>query len=79
VVAGGPGLVAVGFEHSGADGDAAVWASTDGLVWSRVPRTVVFGGSGDQQMFSVVAGGPGLVAVGIDFGDAAVWVSPPPP
>jgi hypothetical protein len=82
VVAGGPGLVAVG--HHTVDGQsvAAVWTSVDGLVWSRVPHDdTVFGGPRALQMQSVVAGGPGLVAVGFDaergFGDqsAAVWTS----
>ena len=75
------GLVAVGFDSSGGDADAAVWTSPDGLTWSRVPRDdVTLGGAGDQQMLKVVAGGPGLVAVGSDDSggdvDAAVWTSP---
>jgi hypothetical protein len=55
--------------------------------WSMIPHDeAVFGGAGDQWMQSVTAGGPGLVAVGLDqtrhFGDgdageghAAVWTS----
>jgi hypothetical protein len=82
VTAGGPGLVAVGYDWSGGDQDGAVWLSTDGLVWSRVPRDrAVFGGPSIQSMLAVAAGGPGLVAVGCDSSgddqDAAVWVSPP--
>jgi hypothetical protein len=85
VVAGGPGLVAVGYDTDTSsedwDDDAAVWTSPDGLVWSRVPHDeAVFGGSGDQSMRGVTAGGPGLVAVGLDLSggdlDAAVWTSP---
>jgi hypothetical protein len=81
VVAAGPGLVAVGFDWSGGDGDAAVWASPDGLTWTRVPHDeAVFGGDDDQWMMSVVAAGRGLVAVGSDQSggdwDAAVWTSP---
>ena len=89
VVAGGPGLVAVGFDESGGDADAAVWTSRDGAVWSRVPhQEAVFGGVGDQSMFGVTTGGPGLVAVGgnhlenLSFGQdgegavGAVWTSP---
>ena len=56
-----------------------MWTSADGLVWSRVPHDeTVFGGPGDQEMMAVVAGGPGLVAVGRRLGgdcDAAVWTS----
>jgi hypothetical protein len=98
VTAGGPGLVAVGSEDlayyerdafpeqwygAGAVADAVVWTSPEGLIWSRVLQDeAVFGGDGSQQMFSVTAGGPGLVAVGRDGpavdgeGHAAVWTSP---
>jgi hypothetical protein len=89
VVAGGPGLVAVGSASSNpgapaVDGDAAVWTSTDGIVWSRVPHDeAVFGGEGNQWMGSVIVGGPGLLAFGEEvFGEdegggvrAAVWTS----
>jgi hypothetical protein len=85
VVVGGPGFVAVGYDEAGGDRDAAVWTSSDGLAWTRVPHDeAVFGGIWDQEagrnwdqvMHSVVVGGPGLVAVGIDAYDAAVWTSP---
>lgn len=82
ITAGGPGLVAVGrdidLEH---DSDAAVWTSPDGVTWTRVQNEdEVFGGEDDQEMVDVVAGGPGLVAVGLDWAvdsppDAAVWTS----
>ena len=82
VVAGGPGLVAVGAVPggSGGDRDAAVWTSSDGLTWDQVPHDeTVFGGDDVQEMWDVVAGGPGLIAVGLDLsgGDriAAVWTS----
>ncbi|MCH7584950.1 MAG: hypothetical protein IH941_07300, partial [Acidobacteria bacterium] len=80
VTVGGPGLVAVGLDFSGGDEDAAVWTSVDGLSWLRVAHDeVAFGGVGDQEMESVTVGGPGLVAVGLDFSggdeDAAVWTS----
>jgi hypothetical protein len=92
VVAGGPGLVAVGFDGVlGEDlphvhwtstflGEAAVWTSVDGTTWSRVSDdAAVFGGASSQQMSSVTAGGPGLVAVGTDGSDSdlrsAVWTS----
>lgn len=72
VVAGGPGVVAVGT----AGDDAAVWTSTDGITWSRVlDDQGVFGGQGDQAMAGVTNGGPGLVAVGSDGTNAAVWTS----
>jgi hypothetical protein len=93
VAAGGPGLVAVGSvtgEHQTGPyekTDAAVWTSPDGFTWSRVPHdAAVFATSGDlgdmhEQMLGVIAGGPGLVAVGTDAGDqcgsdSAVWTSP---
>ena len=81
VVVGGPGLVAVGSETIRFDVDAAVWTSSDGITWSRVPHDeAVFGGRRDQVMLSVVAGSPGLVAVGSagtgGDHDAAVWTSP---
>lgn len=45
-------------------------------TWSRVPHDeAVFGGEGGQGMSSVTVGGPGLVAVGSDEGNAAVWTS----
>ncbi len=77
---GGPGLVAVGYETSAGDDDAAVWTSADGLAWSRVPHDeAIFGGSGSQFLTSLAAGGPGLAAVGADTSggdhDAAVWTS----
>jgi hypothetical protein len=81
VVAGGPGLVAVG--HDGLwdenprdwypDPSAAVWTSEDGIVWSRVPHDEeIFGGA---AMNDVTLGGPGLVAVGWSDSNAAVWTS----
>lgn len=75
VAVGGPGLVAVGgswFGEDGQQGGAAVWTSVDGSTWSRVPHDeVVFGGA----MNGVAAGGPGMVAVGLDDQGAAVWTS----
>ena len=80
VAVGGPGLVGVGYSDNGADWDAAVWTSADGLTWSRVPHDgSVFGGPSEQVMVRVAAGGPGMVAIGWDFSggdeDAAVWTS----
>ena len=83
VTTGGPGLVAVGFDRSGGDRDAAVWTSPDGITWSRVPHDEeVLGGERFQGMRSVTLGGPGLVAVGLNGPgddpdtDTAVWTSP---
>lgn len=77
VVAGGPGLVAVG--NGGVAGDtAAVWTSTEGLAWQPVEHddsAFGIGGESLQVMLSVTVGGPGLVAVGRDRDSAAVWVS----
>jgi hypothetical protein len=65
VTQGGPGLVAVGTEHlPTGSGVGAVWASTDGLVWTRVADEA-FGGTDDTYLADVTAGGPGLVAVGM--------------
>jgi len=81
VTTGGPGLVAVGTSAPGLHkDDAAVWTSTDGLRWIRVSDdSGDFSGAGDHHMADVVAGGPGLVAVGsvgsVDAGVAAVWTS----
>jgi len=79
VTAGGPGFVAVGQTYP-EDVDAAVWVSSDGVSWDRVDGGGAFGGPGNQTMYDVVAGGPGLVAVGFEETpegyDGAVWVSP---
>jgi hypothetical protein len=49
-----------------------VWTSIDGITWTRVPDDVTVRGA----LTSVTAGGPGLVAVGIDATEAnGVWTS----
>jgi hypothetical protein len=87
VIAGGPGFVAVGHLSQSDDfadpGHAAVvWSSVDGITWSVVPHDeAIFGGPGNQRLNDVAAGGPGLVAVGVDGGgygrsvNAALWTS----
>jgi hypothetical protein len=86
VTVGGPGLVAVGSNGVEFSSDAAVWTSSDGITWSRVPDDdTIFGETRFQEMTSVTAGGPGLVAVGIGGGandlpagpgnHAVVWTS----
>ncbi len=76
VIAGGPGLVAVGIEsylvqRADAEGHlldasvAVVWTSRDGVTWSRVPHNEsVFGGGGFPEMVDVAAQGSNLIAVG---------------
>lgn len=59
---------------------AAVWTSPDGQQWQRVAHNEeTFGSDGHQQMSSVAAGGPGLVAVGAEDENgpntAAGWTS----
>ncbi|MEA3510620.1 MAG: hypothetical protein U9R51_04210 [Actinomycetota bacterium] len=61
--------VAIAVGADGADGglffDAAVWYSTDGLTWNRVPHDdEVFGGDGHQRMNAVVSHESGFIAVG---------------
>jgi len=47
-----------------------------GPVWTRVPDdAAVFDGEGRQAIAAVVQGGPGLVAVGVDDLEGAVWTS----
>ncbi len=73
VTVGGPGLVSVGWIGwvAGQNSDAAIWTSADGITWERIPHDEdLFGG---VEMWGVAAGGPGLVAVGSDGPDAAVW------
>jgi hypothetical protein len=76
VVAGGPGLVAVGFTGTSAGADAAVWVSSDGSTWDLLPSVPeVFGGTGAQGMLGVALTPAGIIAVGNDDGDGAVWRS----
>lgn len=77
VTAGGPDLVAVG-QRAGIDelSDAAVWTSPDGITWSPVDdQAEALGGAGSQRIETVIAAGPGFVAVGSDETDGAVWTS----
>jgi hypothetical protein len=74
VAAGGPGLVAVGNDGMSGRRDAAAWTSVDGTTWSRVPHDeAVFGGSTHVGMADVIAGGPGLVAVGVGLPNNSNW------
>ena len=77
ITAGGPGLVAVGYDEL-----AAAWTSSNGRTWSHVPGKEL----GPGEIFDVTTGGPGLVAVGTEYNEvtpvpgadpfhAAVWTS----
>jgi hypothetical protein len=81
VVAGGPGLIAVG-AASASCGDGldpcsgAVWLSEDGIIWDRLDdASGVFEDA--SSIRAVTAGQGGLVAVGDGAsGDPLVWFSP---
>jgi hypothetical protein len=50
--------------------------SSDGASWDRVDGDEGLGGPGNQTMYDVVAGGPGLVAFGVEkYADEVVWSS----
>ena len=83
LVALGTGCVAVGqdLSHDLQFGHAAAWTSPDGLRWNRVPHDPAVVGTPDDMtgMTEVVAGGPGLTAVGgDDQWGAAAWVADGP-
>lgn len=63
ITAGGPGLVAVGWNDQG----AAVWTSSDGRTWTPVPDEEL----GPGTISDVTTGGPGLVAVGTTDNESA--------
>ena len=72
------GFVAVGYDSSGGDYDAAAWSSPDGRSWTRADAgDDVFGGEGRQVIQGVARIGSHLVAVGTDDSegdeDAAIW------
>ena len=79
VASGGPGLVAAGYRSSAGNLDAVVWVSPDGYQWTRIDGQEAFGGPTSDVIYSVTAGGPGLVAVGHTYSstasDGAAWVS----
>lgn len=80
VLAAGPGLVAVGFDASRGDQDAAVWTSTDGRDWERAPTAAIFDRPGAQTMYTLVQVGSALVAGGSSDTpagdtDGAIWLS----
>lgn len=79
VAAGGPGVIAVGFNVRNGDLDADVWISSDGIRWERIQGDPELGGGGTQVMHSVAVGPKGIVAVGMESIDnqlnGAVWFS----
>lgn len=76
VTTGGPGLVAISIGNRGyvpqVGTDAPVWYSTDGLAWTQAAPDPVFEGA---LLHAVIAGGPGLVAVGADREGPQAWFS----
>ena len=78
------GLVAVGAVELDGRRKSAVWMSSDGQDWVRIPHDEASFGSGGSGMEGVTYGGPGLVAVGNVCPDVertcpgipAVWTSP---
>jgi predicted Ser/Thr protein kinase len=76
IVAGGPGLIAVGSTGSVGSEDAAIWTSKNGSKWRTRPGLFA---PGSQRLTGVVAYGSGFVAVGSDGpskqADVAVWTS----
>ena len=66
------GLVAVGFDPGEEDmrQNGAIFASPDGVTWTRLAEDDPALNLGDVLMYGVTDGGPGLVAVG-----SGVWTS----
>jgi len=52
-----------------------VWTSVDGIKWNRVSHDDAVFGSWPDWINDVTVGEPGLLAVGVHSGDAAVWVT----
>jgi hypothetical protein len=78
-----PNIMVGGFDTSGGDADAALWWSNDGTTWFRETRQKsVFGGSGNQEIFSIAANAFPVIAVGFDASrgdeDAAAWIATGP-
>ena len=75
-------IVAVGGDdHGGMRQSVAVWVSSDGSSWARVPHDrQVFGRTREQTVYAVAPLDPGFIAVGRETPgvdrDAAIWTSP---
>jgi hypothetical protein len=78
VVAGGPGLVAVGARLDPGETDepvgGLVWTSRDGATWTRVGGERTFD-LNEGNINTIAVGGPGLVAAGADIDGTVVWTS----
>ena len=84
IVATPQGFVAVGVEFGLTSTNyhrAAVWTSTDGRSWARVPHDPVFDGGEDSGarfgMRGVYLIGDRLIATGVTPSGPTIWVSPP--
>jgi hypothetical protein len=78
VVHGPAGWLAAGWDRSGGDADAAVWASDDGSTWVQ-QRADPLGGAGRQAIAALAVAGERTVAAGWTSGpdgdlDGAVWI-----
>jgi hypothetical protein len=78
VVAGGPGLVAVGARLDPGETDepvgGLVWTSRDGATWTRAAGERTFD-LNHGNINTIAVGGPGLVAAGADIDGTVVWTS----
>jgi hypothetical protein len=87
VAVGPSGFVAVGGGGRGDGRHGVVWASSDGMSWSRMADDPAFAGRNGAWIGDVIATAEGFVAVGAEEdhadwmygGYAAVWVATPEP
>jgi hypothetical protein len=78
VVHGPSGWIAAGWDRSGGDADAAVWASDDGTGWVR-QGSDAFGGIGREAIAALATVGERTLAAGWTSGpdgdlDGSVWL-----
>ncbi|HEX5631329.1 MAG TPA: hypothetical protein VFY15_06700, partial [Acidimicrobiia bacterium] len=71
----GDRFVAVGSTASNGGYVAAVWISSDGVTWNRVPHDEEAFGIIPRQMAAIASFSGGLVAVGSASDRAVVWTS----
>ena len=55
--------------------NGVVWASADGVEWTRIDDPGIFGGDGPQIISDVVAGPSGFIASGDDGANSVLWFS----